>query len=395
MGYTPLHYAVQFGAGVELLLLLLGAIGEVEMALLRRGEGVMMGQDEDEEETDSNARVCARNVPSPLYLACKRNAPLDVIQLLLEQSLQHVDNLQQCGIRIPSSWIAPTTGVESWMWYHNLQQCSQLLEEMAMMMMTMVTDSYSPLEALWFHFEDIHDEERTTPTFDSLSLADDIQRLSFDDDAAATAMNEKDPETTKIWNKILYLIDDTPHDRLLKRSSLLHSLAALKHPLPYFINFALRLQPSSMLSHHDATGRIPLHHAIMSYRPLSSFHHHRPDDYDRHRRNPHADVIHILLRESPETARIGDKDGVTPLVMALRRGVRWDEGLEALLLAAPMMLERRVTGEEEEWGLYPFMVAATIAGTKDGEGNEVVEMDAVYGLLRAFPELVGCGIPGN
>ena len=91
-------------------------------------------------------------------------------------------------------------------------------------------------------------------------------------------------------------------------------------------------------------------------------------------------VIQILINLNPRAALIADSKGRLPFVRAVESEKSWDEGLRALLWAAPQALSTR----DLKTGMYPFMIAAM-----DHNASETT----VYELVRLLPELVSIGIP--
>ncbi|CAJ1954667.1 unnamed protein product [Cylindrotheca closterium] len=83
-----------------------------------------------------------------------------------------------------------------------------------------------------------------------------------------------------------------------------------------------------------------------------------------------AQVINWILRDDPELAYVQDKDGLNPFHYALKQGMTWNAGLEALVNDLPEWAESYT-----KQGLLPYQLAATQTPS-DGE------LDTIYHLLK-------------
>ncbi|KAL3939152.1 MAG: hypothetical protein SGBAC_006078 [Bacillariaceae sp.] len=83
-----------------------------------------------------------------------------------------------------------------------------------------------------------------------------------------------------------------------------------------------------------------------------------------------AQVITWILKDDPSLADVKDKDGLNPFHYALKQGMTWDAGLEALVNDLPEWAESYTSK-----GLLPYQLAATQTRS-DGE------IDTIYELIK-------------
>lgn len=181
IGFTPLHYACQFGAGESLIVLLAATAVSVDLDLTfptRDFCNDSKGKSYEDDQVDLNNYIgcdcyfdckCPTcpittynrlnpvhmlgiedndkeslleqpySIPSPLYLACKRGASIDILRLLINQSrkyskllfkrlrskrkpfsekdLAHSPCVNTANLKLRSYWIAPFTGGEPWFFF--------------------------------------------------------------------------------------------------------------------------------------------------------------------------------------------------------------------------------------------------------------------------------------
>lgn len=93
-----------------------------------------------------------------------------------------------------------------------------------------------------------------------------------------------------------------------------------------------------------------------------------------------GDSISKLIKSSPGKSRMAIEDGVIPLHLAIRNGLKWDDGIKEILSDAPEALSTKDINSR----LYPFMHAAAGYGT---------DLNTVYKLLQEDP-LLASGLAG-
>lgn len=142
----------------------------------------------------------------------------------------------------------------------------------------------------------------------------------------------------------------------------------------------------------DSSGRLPL--ALASMSPKTNMCE-LTDHYDKWgwkdgepRRDCDESKINLLVREYPEAAAIPDPTGRLPLMHALLARIPAEEGLEALLRAAPHVVEM----VDPITGLHPFMVAAVSSPAdkpvvEDGI-DDPRQLSITYFLLRSYPSII-------
>lgn len=139
---------------------------------------------------------------------------------------------------------------------------------------------------------------------------------------------------------------------------LLHGLLELRAPLNALI-VAIKLYPEGV-SVADAYGNFPLH-SVISQRPF---------------RAKDVEIIRELLEVKPAIASKKNYAGDTPIFIAIRERMAWDEGLGDLVNACPNILG----SIDLHTGLYPFLLAASLSGK--------VAVNTTYQLLSQQPDLL-------
>ena len=123
---------------------------------------------------------------------------------------------------------------------------------------------------------------------------------------------------------------------------------------------ALKLNPS-FASMADADGNFPLHHVVIR-RPF---------------RVKDLEIITKLLEAYPSAAGMRNRDGMTPVFIALKDRMGWEEGLGEIVKAKTDILSTK----DLDTGLYPFLLAASVGGR--------VSVNSCYNLLIMKPHLIG------
>lgn len=367
----------QFGAGVNLLSRLTEKIIEVEIYLFH-----------DRCSCRSKKSVAAENEAkvsseSPFYLACKRNASMEVLNHLLDASSRHQNFMRElrdefglkCDCYIDArSWIAPVTGTETWESLASLrteQHANKMIPDL------------SPLGALWNRFPMANFEDGSC---DDVCTA--IKHLrgtpmsTFGARIRALDAYINRSSSTDIFFKTLFVllwsINCTEEPRISEEcmkskvdptweDMLLHFISALKYPISSFLSIILKVFLEEDAFMRDQKGLTPIHHAMLSY------------SFSTRERKNHCAVIMLLTNAYPRASKIEFKDGRVPIIVAVENGIRWNEGIESLVKATPEYLWAR----DKKYSLYPFMLAAV------GTNNS---LHTVFELLCALPELVGEGI---
>lgn len=139
---------------------------------------------------------------------------------------------------------------------------------------------------------------------------------------------------------------------------LLHGLLELRAPLNALI-VAIKLYPEGV-SVADDYGNFPLH-SVISQRPF---------------RAKDVEIIRELLEVKPAIASKKNYAGDTPIFIAIRERMAWDEGLGDLVKACPNILG----SIDLHTGLYPFLLAASLSGK--------VAVNTTYQLLSQQPDLL-------
>jgi len=91
-------------------------------------------------------------------------------------------------------------------------------------------------------------------------------------------------------------------------------------------------------------------------------------------------LIKELLVAHPKAAGERNKEGHTPLFIAIRDRMGWDDGLGELVYADVDVL----SSTDKETGLFPFLLAASLGGK--------VAINTAYQLLCAKPHLVKAAV---
>jgi len=172
----------------------------------------------------------------------------------------------------------------------------------------------------------------------------------------------------RFWDKVEFLACES-----FKRSGLmpegedtmkyiLHGLIHLRVPLNA-LKVAIKRKPE-LTRVPDCDGNYPLHHIVIR-RPF---------------RVKDVQLIKELLVAHPKAAGERNKEGHTPLFIAIRDRMGWDDGLGELVYADVDVL----SSTDKETGLFPFLLAASLGGK--------VAINTAYQLLCAKPHLVKAAV---
>ncbi len=319
-GQTPLHYACQFRAGTNDLVLLYC---------------------EKLEEHASNGmdvlNTCPPLTASPLYLACKRNGPIRIIEAL-------VSTRRSIGV----CWIAPVTGAEPfWKQQDNTELLHDDQDGTTTTPLSVLVDSCKISIASAEIDPELRHEMRNAALRMLSRNGEEVETLESD------RQGDSNDGTTSLWLKILVLLRQEFLEYASDNdgASLLHLVASLKVPLPILTELCSVVFEEE-LSQRDSRGYLPLHYAII---------------------NPKS-LFYILLRKRPSTATFCFPDGQSPMAVAVKRRNVDFSLLEDLAMADPDGLTRR----DLESSLLPFQLAASLDSDED----------TIYGLLRLRPDLL-------
>jgi len=393
VGWTPLHYACQFGVTSEILTLLL--CSAIPLAL--RSSSLMSRR-----YPKANSHIAVP--PSPLFLCCNRNCDLKFLSVLLDYSLTYPDEI--------GCWVAPITGAERYDdtitgEYSSLNDRDTRSENGNSHTNGLEADVFArqheeapyhhihsnltPLEVLWTHFPSNRmwrHEGQTKDIITSSAVNDTV--------AESESPNDKREDFTQFWEKIICMLSfhesriqvekkhevlkSSPKYQVDKTSSfindrkeLLHHVCALRCPMPTLVQFILRLYPHQTLE-LDTGGNLPLHHAILALRQQHSWLERLPGRNDNG-----VQVFRDVLASNAVAASIPNKDKRYPLFLALESPIlTWEDGLDALVSADSSILRTMDVSTH----MYPFMLAAA----EDRE--DVLGVNTVFLLLKRCPEVV-------
>ena len=170
----------------------------------------------------------------------------------------------------------------------------------------------------------------------------------------------------RFWEKVVFLAKegfcqtpycppDVPQD---STKFVLHGLIHLRAPLN-LLKVALRRHPE-WASVADGNGNYPLH-VVVIRRPF---------------RVKDKEIIQLLLQIHPKAGGEPNNAGDSPIFIAIRDKMAWEEGLKEIVQANTDVLGTRDT----ETGLYPFLLASSLGGR--------VAVETSYQLLCERPDLV-------
>lgn len=330
-GYTPLHYACFFRHGTtDLIPILCTAAVQME-----RATGALFYK-----KPGTDVAKYQEKAQSPLFLACKRYAPLETMRTLVSA----VDRQSKVG-----HWIAPITGGEPY-WFDYVHPSVR-----------------SPLVALW-------DQKYLVPLLNSdtrMRMKEIVLEVVNGTivDAGDVPSTSPDKDFFEFWRKSVLLLVAS-HDRANHSNGendgsgnsfvMLHAVATLRLPIPQLVQVVASVFPEDA-AQRDVNGFLPLHHIIrliQEFDPVTI-----------------KSMFSALLAAYPAGASTTAANGELPLVTALKLGMSWDEGVEDLVMSAPEVLQ--VRGKITH--LYPFLLAA----------SRDASTDTIFRLLTCAPELVG------
>jgi ankyrin repeat protein len=139
---------------------------------------------------------------------------------------------------------------------------------------------------------------------------------------------------------------------------ILHGLLDLKAPLNAIL-MALKLNPD-LASYPDVEGNFPLHHAVIR-RPF---------------RVKYTKLLRELLIAYPKAAGRRNAAGDSPVHIAIRERMAWEDGLDQIVATDCSVLGL----PDQQTGLHPYLLCASLGGN--------VAVNSVFCLLLAKPDLL-------
>lgn len=398
VGWTPVHYACQFGVTPEIVTLLLCSA----IPLAVRSSTLMSRR---YQPPISHISI----PPSPLFLCCNRNCDLQFLSVLLDYSLTYPNEI--------GCWVAPITGAEryddvmtgeysllkmklnhegdtkseSWNSHKNSLEADFSARQQEEAQYHQIHSNLTPLEVLWTHFPSNRMWRQEDGTKDTANSSTIINTVTENE-----PRNDKREDFTHFWDKIICILsfhesriqaekkhegcESPPKYQVDKNSSfindrkeLLHHVCALICPMPTLVQFILRLYPHQTLE-RDSGGNLPLHHTILALRLQNIVLERCPG-----KNSKGIQVFRDVLASNTTAASVPNKDERYPLFLALENPIlSWEDGLDALVSADPSKL--RTTDVSTH--MYPFMLAAA----EDRE--DILGINVVFLLLKRCPEVV-------
>jgi hypothetical protein len=165
------------------------------------------------------------------------------------------------------------------------------------------------------------------------------------------------PTTGRVLDKAHMLLEAAYLQSTPRRTyQVLHAAVKLDSYLPPdVIRFAIDHYPEQLRQIDEQDGRLPLAIAAELRSPRA------------------AEIIQLLCKAFPQAAWASDAQGQTALVIALKSGKQWHDGVKAIFVAAPLALLWR----DRQSRLYPALIAASATNEEhDQETIDVSEYNA-------------------
>ncbi|CAB9500089.1 expressed unknown protein [Seminavis robusta] len=196
-------------------------------------------------------------------------------------------------------------------------------------------------------------------------------------------------DLNNLWEKTVLLIRASQEDGMNKPLEEINILGTLieKRMSNLCIWMALRLLPSSCLSHRDSQGRMPLHLAVLSHKQDYYWHNWSGLPACTRAVMDESTVFDMLISAYPDSATEPDSNGSLPLPLLLRECNRSFAGLttkgkefmmrsvQAVAKHAPQVL----TLPNRDDNMLPFMLAARSS------------LDLTFAILIEHPSVLACG----
>jgi ankyrin repeat protein len=261
---------------------------------------------------------------TPLMIACGRNASPEVIRLLLRQAKETID-------------IRDSSGYTAIHWACRADVGKKVIRTLLILNPQVATCRVQALDG------------RTSYT----SGVTCLEILS-----QGRASNIFSPNQ---WDKLCFILWARHYGTIVARSgqafSTLHAVLALHCP-KYIIEIALERHGARSAGIRDKFGNLPLHYAV--------------------RINSLGAILATLLQHFPHAASCPDSDGRLPLLVALKHGHTWQQGIRELYSLYPMAISMI----DNETSLFPFSLAATCS-----------DVETIFCLLREHPQMIWGVIP--
>lgn len=319
---------------------------------------------------------------TPLYLACQQNPPVEAVREIIRA--------------YPQALTTPSRGANHDLPLHiacRYQVSAEILEELLRdFPVTAIEQTrwgLTPVMALW-EFRPQQEDERFWRKINILVSAvarfrrDDPKFQEQEQPAVTRTKQFRNPENTP----------GTPSPSPSNEAEMLFmvhaavSLGALSCP-EQVLEHVLHTWPEQVFL-RDRWGQLPLHIAVG---PTTWSH------TTRRKYKPRDEkFLFLLLQAYPQAAAatttttqrlLVDDNAVEdserfPLHSALANRHTWKGGVQELFYAAPRIL----LVPDPVTKLYPFQLAAAAVPSSSGEHTTTVELDTVYLLLRAQPDVL-------
>ena len=382
-GYTPLHYACHFGHSIETIRLLCDKIINIttpykkELAaagttIIPYDPTITAAAIDDDNYDDKKALFW-----SPLFLACNKNASIEIMQILLDTSEANHGALQ---------WIAPLTGAEPW-------YCTCHPQELAM---KGDWENVLPLPLLWRHGS--MNPYDWFPEFEDLSciMLTEERPDEFEVDKCSLGKSIVLFRATvrRMHTGFYKLLRDCPDKKGQLSNQLLYFASSLAFPTYDLVSTIVKMYfencpTESMIAFADEWMYSPVHHVLLS------FQRHQQQHNINNNESTSNDHIMYHLEETVckllhlYNERIVKKNGdsydtlncSSLLQLAIECHLPWNSGiLPTGLLPTIINVEPDIIACKNKnfAGMFPFMYAAACDSS----------IETIYQLLRLDPSII-------
>lgn len=325
---------------------------------------------------------------TPLHYACaKKQAPQHVVALMLHHVGQKwFSSRDICG----------NTPLHAAAANGNAQIVSLLLESLHSRRLQYVNDVGStPLLMAWKKYLNPtstlfgHVNARGRTSYENIDMLTHVQ------DALQLQQDDECHRLQDVWNKTIVLVAHASNKgggspSIMKRP--LHELLVIggkRHvqcpTVAYWL--AIRLYPHH-LHLNDEHGNLAIHlaakHNSLNIIPMLVASHNAPSLHEQHGNelsivNATESALTQLSKAYPKGAVTPNRQDRLPIHLAIESGKAFENGIHALVQAAPQTLEQR----DSRTKLYPFLLAAA---------SPKAPLTVVWELIRARPDLIRVGI---
>jgi ankyrin repeat protein len=314
---------------------------------------------------------------TPLHYACaKKQAPESVVLLMLEKCRKWCLSRDICGnTPLHAAAANGNATIVKLLLQHLNTMRIQYVNDVGSTPLLMAWKKYlSPSSTLFGH---VHSVGRLSPKVSSenIRLLSSIQHVSQLKDIRFAHLQD-------VWTKTLVLVARAKQSVMRPLFDLL-SVGSKRHvqcpTVAYWL--AIRLFASGEIHQRDACGNLPIHlaaqHANLAVIPMASI----PNDFLEKQENELSvldateSALTQLAKRYPKGAMTPDRQGRLPIHLAIESGKQYEQGIHALVQAAPQTLEQG----DVKTGLPPFLLAAT---------SPKASLTLVWELVRARPDLI-------